>query len=424
MISVSLLFHANILYAEFSFSRIPFLVENSYIPVIKALETVPGIKAVFNFSGFTLEVLAGEHPEIYKGNTEVLDLIKKGIAEHRIELAGTSYAHAVLPLLPLWLQVEDIRLFKSTAERLLGYTPQGFFPPELGTSPILPDILSEQGYTWSFLDRDLVELSGKGFLNEANEFDRFPRVFTKITAEASKGNPFDAFLFLQSLDTLLYKQHDYSPLLWQGAGETSLWGFQLETVWITYTLLCLSRNLLFREKHLLKRIQRTLKKKDMTPYSLFFPYSADVEFYGAGGNTIKRAIPVSRLVSFLQHLSVSQSFRCTLPTDLCKNMEADLKEQGNPHIPTSVYVKAGSWSSDKSFELWRRDPDNVILEKISTEAASAFREKEAGMQLSTRNRILKDLLLAYNSDGRGWTPHPEHRRFCYNKARKVLQELS
>jgi hypothetical protein len=43
-----------------------------------------------------------------------------------------------------------------------------------------------------------------------------------------------------------------------------------------------------------------------------------------------------------------------------------------------------------------------------------------------RRAVEKALLLAMNSDGRGWTPIPEHRLFCFNEALsayKLLERL-
>ncbi len=161
MVNTTLLLHANILYAEIPFKNIPKVVENSYIPVINVFLKKPEIKVVLNFSGFTLEVLNGEHKDIYEGSPEVISLLKEGIKNNQIELTGTSWAHAVLPIIPISLIKKDIELHNQTCERILKYKPKGFFPPELGIAPILPPILKELGYEYSFFDNEFIQYTEK-----------------------------------------------------------------------------------------------------------------------------------------------------------------------------------------------------------------------------------------------------------------------
>jgi len=415
-IKVSLLFHANLLYAEFPFSRIADIVSSSYIPVLRAVLSVPEVKAVFNFSGFSLELLAGEHPEYFPGSPEVLDLLRQGIASKRIELAGTSWAHAVLPLLPLWLMEEDINLFQKTVRRVLGITPSGFFPPELAVSPLLPELLRNEGYVWSFVDSDLVDFSKRHALNTANEFDVNPMPLTKLSARASRGGIWEKFRFLRMLTKLIAETREFHPLSWEGTGGNRIWGIKLESAWITLTLLCLSRMLFFGEKQLLHAIHKSLAHVQGKTDGLFFPYSSDIEFYGVGGNTIKTAIPVSRLKDVLVRLGEDEAVSFALPSDVCGKFPPDKNTE-------SCYIKAGSWSSDRNFDLWQSDPDNYSLGSASLEAASLFLQKRGKLDKEQEQLLLKDLLLAFNSDGRGWTPLPEHRLFCYNKAMAVRRTL-
>ena len=164
------------------------------------------------------------------------------------------------------------------------------------------------------------------------------------------------------------------------------------------------------ERGLARRIARSLKRSR----GLLFPYSSDVEFFGLGGNTIDKPIPVSRIDAFYRLLEAA-GVETVLPGACPEEFAGQL---------TPVYCRAGSWSTDKDFSLWRTDPDNRVLDDLSCSAYRKFREKEGGLGADRREALLRDLLLSFNSDGRGWTPVPEHRLFCFNRARRVLSELA
>ena len=71
---VTILLHANVLYAEYPLSDIPRIVETSYLPVLESIRKRDSLAVVLDFSGFTLEVLNGEHPRLYGGSRDVIDL--------------------------------------------------------------------------------------------------------------------------------------------------------------------------------------------------------------------------------------------------------------------------------------------------------------------------------------------------------------
>jgi hypothetical protein len=410
MANASLLFHANLLYAEFPFRRIPEIIDKSYLPVLRTVLAGRDRRAVFNFSGFTLEVLAGEHPDIGPGRPEVLELLREGLERKQIEVTGSSWAHAVLPTLPPPLQSLDIGLYCAAVGRLLGAAPTGFFPPELGISPLLPEMLVAAGYRYAVVDRELALYSRAGYLNDENDFKLRPPSFTKLTARAQSAGLFSKFKTVAAMRRILRTARDYAPLLWEGTGGARLPVFTLESAWIAYALLSLSRSFPFRERRLAGRVRRSLKRCR----GLFFPYSSDVEFFGLGGNTLNEPIPVSR---------IDNLFRCLERSGVVLRLPGELVP-GPGAAPAPVYLKAGSWSTDKDFALWRRDPDNAALDELCLSAWRAFREKEGGLPSGKREACLKNLLLAWNSDGRGWTPLPEHRLFCYNKAKQVLADLA
>lgn len=407
MLSLAFLFHANLLYAEYPFDQIGKIVEQSYWPVLDSLFSLTDIRVVCNFTGFTLEVLAGEHPELYRGHPRLIQLIKEALLRKRLELTGTSWAHTILPTLPVSLQEADLDLYLSSCERILNIRPQGFFPPELAISPYLPELLNLKGYQWCVIDRELLFYSDEGFFNNANDFAKSYLPFTKQLAQAQQAGFFQKAAALRRLRSNLKRNSDYRPRLWEGTNGKSTVAFLLDSTWIALALFSFSRFFFFSEKTLLNYMRRAKNRYR----GFLFPYSSDIEFFGMGGNTLSNPLPIERLKQFF-NLLTAEGIELTLPSSYLGS---------HPPAGHLYYCKAGSWSTDKDFKLWQADPDNRVLNQIASEAWQAFASCEANLELNTKKEMLKSLLLAFNSDGRGWTPLPEHRLFCYNQALKVIK---
>ncbi len=173
MVDTTILLHANLLYAEFPFAEIPNVVDRSYLPVLEMLEKNPQYRIVLNVSGFTLDVLSGAFPE-YGKYPEVIDLIKTLVKRGQVELTGTSWTHAILPLMTTEDVERDIGRYLDTAKRVLGVRPVGFFPPELSIDPLLPAILSERGFKWCIVDSGLRALHDRRPAQRRQRFQAGP----------------------------------------------------------------------------------------------------------------------------------------------------------------------------------------------------------------------------------------------------------
>jgi hypothetical protein len=411
MIDTTVVLHANLLYAEIPLSDIPRLVDDSYLPIIETILENPEVRVVLNFSGFSLELLAGEHPEIYRGKPLAISLLKEAIEKRQVELTGTSWSHAILPLMPSGLIVEDLRLFSEAARRILDYSPRGFFPPEMGISPLLPRLLADSGYEWSFFDSDFVEMTEKGHLNAYNDFDPTPPSFSKRTAQVKFKGPVHQYLHLRRMEKKIRGITNFEPIRWLGAEGKSITGLLCDSLWLSYALICLSRVAVLNEKRLLRMIDAVSKK---SINGLFTPYCSDIEFFGYGGNTIKKPVPVKRLTLFLRAISENPALKMTLPSEFLESRKAPGE---------SYYLKSGSWSTDRNFDMWEYEPDNALLNRLCGEAYELFKAGRKRLKSAEKLRLLKSLLLSYNSDGRGWTPLPEHRLFCFDRAREVISRF-
>jgi hypothetical protein len=410
MVDTALLLHANLLYAEFPFSEIPTVIDKSYLPVLEMLEKNPDYKVILNWTGFTLDVLNGTYPE-YGEYPEVIALIKKLLERGQVEITGTSWSHAILPLLPVEDVRRDIALFGELAERILGVKPRGFFPPELAIDPLLPLVLRENGYEYSFIDHDIMRYTLLDRLNVANDFKPVPPSFLKELVEVARQNPVRQLFALIKMNRLIKELSDMHPIVWEGAGDCSITAIRSYQPWNSYTLSCLGRMAIMNERRLFKMLDTVSSNRE----GFFLPFSTDFEFYGYGGNVKEDPIPVARLQSLLEYIHRSPHLNFTLPSEHLKKV--DTKKL------THLYLRSGSWSSDGDFALWDIDPDNKRLNEFVREVREKYHRVGHALKKNEREEVEKAILLSQNSDGRGWTPVAEHRLFCYNKALSALNIL-
>ncbi len=410
MVDTSLLLHANLLYAEFPFSEIPNVVDKSYLPVLEMLESNPAYKVILNWTGFTLEVLEGKFPE-YGKYPEVIELLKHLIKRGQVEITGTSWAHSILPLSPLDEAGLDIDHYLETAKRVLKVRPRGFFPPELGIDPLLGMVLKEKGYDYCFVDNDILKYTLDDRLNTRNDFKPIEPSFLKQVSQVAKKNVVFQLLFLLKWKKLMLGLTDMNPVTWETAGEKEIIAVRSYQPWNSYTLSCLGRMAIMNEKRLYKILERVAPTID----GYFLPFSTDFEFYGYGGNVKEDPIPVSRLKSLLEYIHQSPEMRFTLPSEY-------IEKRGREGFKR-MYLRTGSWSTDGDFALWDADPDNKRLNEFVREVRERYHRIKSKLSKKEREEVVRCLLLSQNSDGRGWTPIPEHRLFCYNSALRALKVM-
>ncbi len=410
MVKTSMLLHANLLYAEFPFSEIPNVIDRSYFPVLEMLEKNPAYKVILNWTGFTLEVLDGKFPE-YGKYPEVIKLLRLLIDRGQVEITGTSWAHSILPLSPVEEVRLDIDYYLDTVKRVLKVRPKGFFPPEQGIDPLLGMVLKEKGYEYCFVDNDILRYTLLDRLNTANDFKPVPPSFLKEISQVANKNIISQLLYLFKWKRLLKNLTNMHPVTWETAGDKTITAVRCYQPWSSYILSCLGRMTIMNEK----RLYKLLDKVTPTLEGYFLPFSTDFEFYGYGGNIKEDPIPVSRLKNLLEYIHQSPHMEITLPSEYLATREAEDFQ--------SLYLRTGSWSTDGDFALWDADPDNRRLNEFVREVREKYHRVDKKLSKKERNEVIRCLLLSQNSDGRGWTPIPEHRLFCYNSALKAFNIL-
>lgn len=396
---VCICLHANLQYAEIPPEDKAEVCEKCYLPFLKMLSKIKEVKITFDFSGWTLEYLRDNSPE-------VIEYLKEGIERGNYELTAGTYAHSIIPLLytvDAEMQIkESIRILKD----ILNYEPKGFFPPEYAWDPILPKILKKHGIIWSFVDEELLEVSSYG-LNEYHPYFKRTRTFSEKLCRFYQMNRFNQALHLFALykDFITrLKKVDVKPFLIKGVEEQII-GIKAVHPWSMFTGGSLARVYGLNERMLKRRVKCVADKIE----GLLLIYSSDIEFFGYDKLIFK--IEIERFKDFIGWLIQQEKISLVNPTEYLEGKEEEIKE--------TYYLKAGSWEPDKMIDIWLRDADNYRLNRLVDEAREYLRGADENKEEVRRG--WKYLLLAENSDGRGWNPLPERRLECYQNALKAIE---
>ena len=135
-----MIFHANLNYAYLTPDRYEFVIRKSYEMTFDTMmEKFPGVKFVFEASGYTVEEIAKRCPD-------VLAKIKRACASGQCEFMGSPHAHPMLPNFPEEDGVWSIRFANETYKKHLGFVPKSFWNPECGWRSYVPDQVAACGY--------------------------------------------------------------------------------------------------------------------------------------------------------------------------------------------------------------------------------------------------------------------------------------
>jgi 4-alpha-glucanotransferase len=119
--------------------------ERAYEPMINALETHPGVRLSFHYTGPLLEWLIHERPE-------AMDRLRALVARDQVEILGGGHFEPVLASLPERDRIGQLRRMGDELERQFGDRPRGAWLAERVWEPDLPTSLVSAGYAWTILD--------------------------------------------------------------------------------------------------------------------------------------------------------------------------------------------------------------------------------------------------------------------------------
>ena len=394
----TIVLHANLQYAEIPIDEIPNVIERSYLPVLKTLLEIPKAQIVLNFTGVTLEILENE-------NKEVLNLLKEGIDKGQFELTGCGYSHPIFPLLPLEDTKKQIEYNLQIMEKTLDYTPKGFWLPELAYDPSLPHILKLYGFEYIFIDDELYKLSSP-LLNDSNLFNEsyyssghYPKDLMKAKGLFQKINRFrKAMKGLKRLSN----EADFYPVEIKAAKNT-ITGIRVPQA-LSYITSAAMLGFPFVSINKALKMMSKIGKKE----GLVIPYGIDLEFFGYRSYFEDKLMTAEGLEKLILKMINIKDNVMILPS---KYLEM--------YKPSDLgYMKTGSWSTSRRLDIWTRDEDNRKLEKLCEEVRCYLMHIPPD---EISEELWKHVLLAENSDGRGWDPIPERRLDCFTHALEALK---
>lgn len=119
--------------------------EESYLPMLSALERHPGVRLSLHYTGSLLDWLAEAQPTF-------LQRIQQLVARGQVEVVGGGYYEPILPSIPDADKVAQIRRLSARIEDTFGTRPSGSWIAERVWEPSLPLFLHQAGIEWTILD--------------------------------------------------------------------------------------------------------------------------------------------------------------------------------------------------------------------------------------------------------------------------------
>ncbi len=387
--------YSNLQYSEIPPDKIPQLIEKSYKPVFSLIASRKNTKILLGITGRSIELLKELNPEVF-------DLLKKLVNNKKVFIVGGTYTNPVLPLLSEESRVRQIETHRQIVKKYFGIQPLGFCPPEFAWDPALSATLDKLKVKWTIIPQHLIYFSKR--LNELSIIKSKRRKYSaELGARLLEYPWIRKLLYLPFIGYLFNKEirhFDHSPFYIKGTNEKII-GIPNVRTWTGFVNMAL-KNVGLQSR---SKLKRHLKLQARKSRGYFMPHLGDIENIEYGGNS-PVVISIADFNLFLDFFEEA-GFKIETPDEFLKEEKIDQK----------IYIKAGSGEPTGSFDLWTKDPDNFVLEKLCAEVR---RKLENETDRKKIKKIEKYLMLAENADGRAWNPVPERRLDCYKAIEKAL----
>ncbi len=119
--------------------------EESYVPLIAALERHPAVRLSLHYTGSLLDWFEAAHPEF-------LRRIALLVQRNQVEMVSGGYYEPILPMIPDTDKVGQIRRLTKRIQRDFGTHATGMWIAERVWEPGLPRFLRGAGIEWTILD--------------------------------------------------------------------------------------------------------------------------------------------------------------------------------------------------------------------------------------------------------------------------------
>lgn len=119
--------------------------EESYAPMVQALERHPAVRLSLHYTGSLLDWLQEAHPEF-------LQQLQKLVQRKQVEIVGGGYYEPILPSIPDSDKIVQIRRLSAHLQEIFGVQPTGMWIAERVWEPGLPYFIKQAGIDWTILD--------------------------------------------------------------------------------------------------------------------------------------------------------------------------------------------------------------------------------------------------------------------------------
>ena len=117
----------------------------SYSPLIRTLLRYDSCKFCLHISGYLLEWIVKNDPELIK-------LIREGAAHNKVEMLGGGYYEPILASIPLSDRMKQLEMLNKAIKKYFGVYPKGAWITERIWQPDIIESLNEAGMNYAFLD--------------------------------------------------------------------------------------------------------------------------------------------------------------------------------------------------------------------------------------------------------------------------------
>jgi hypothetical protein len=193
------------------------IANESYRPLIKGWLSNPSAKVTLNINACLSEML------VECGHTDIIEGLIKLAEREQLEFTSSGKYHPFLPILPEKEIERQIRLNDETNSNIFGekaYKPQGFFPPEMGYSDIVGEVVQRLGFRWIILD----EIAFSGKINQV-QYDKLYELNLKTKTQRNPSSqipsPYVFFRERRTSNLIMSAMVRTKDSLWQALMEES-----------------------------------------------------------------------------------------------------------------------------------------------------------------------------------------------------------
>jgi len=395
-----LIFHANLNYSQLKTEKQSFVCKESYGALADFFtQRFPQVKWCFESSGFTLDYLAENTPEVLKKYQEIFK-------KKNCEFIGSPYAHSILTSFPYEDGLYSLKFALESYQKHLGFVPKVGWNPEGCWTAKIPEMFKEAGYETLITDWESYLKSNDEAIKQAESYqDKTSKDGLKLLSD--KINPADRTLHfpLQIIPGL------------KGVMRTDRVSAK--------TLYYFQGDLKFEE--LIKSIDKFSAEKE----GFLIVYAEDAEYLGT---------------TAWYHLKYHNQFRFFEENpesfDRLDRLIKALQERGDfctiseatkefPAIEKPFHIDDGLAWHNAYAVAWASTPWAERLDPECDKVRRMIKEAESKVKTDREKQKIKEawfyLIQAENSDGR-WPPPPfepaeNNIKFCKEALRKAEKIL-